>query len=117
MARRGDRTVASSGDSGLDEKISEWLSLDQHPDSIAEVNQLIKEMKFEELRAIMMSPLSFGTAGLRSKMGAGFSRINDLTIIQATQGLCKYLEKLFPDLKERGVVVGYDARNNSKRQV
>ncbi|XP_015765502.1 PREDICTED: phosphoglucomutase-2-like [Acropora digitifera] len=115
MAGRGDVAVASSGDSGLDEKISEWLSLDQHPDSIAEVNQLIKEMKFEELRAIMMSPLSFGTAGLRSKMGAGFSRINDLTIIQATQGLCKYLEKLFPDLKERGVVVGYDARNNSKR--
>lgn len=29
MAERGDRTVASSGDSGLDEKISEWLSLDQ----------------------------------------------------------------------------------------
>lgn len=29
MAERGDQTVASSGDSGLDEKISEWLSLDQ----------------------------------------------------------------------------------------
>ena len=26
---RGDGAVASSGDSGLDEKISEWLSLDQ----------------------------------------------------------------------------------------
>lgn len=112
-----DRAEAqvNSGDSGLDEKISEWLSLDQNPDSIAEVKQLVREMKFEELRVVMMSSLSFGTAGLRSKMGAGFNRINDLTIIQATQGLCRYLEKLFPDLKERGVVVGFDARNNSKR--
>ena len=31
------------------------------------------------------------------------------------QGLCRYLEKLFPDLKERGVVVGFDARHNSER--
>lgn len=35
----------------------------QHPDSIAEVNHLLKEMKFDELRDVMMSPLSFGTAG------------------------------------------------------
>jgi len=37
---------------------------------------------------------------LRSKMGAGFSRINDLTIIQATQvNFIKYLKSLnFNDL-------------------
>jgi len=38
-----------------------------------------------------------------------------LTIIQATQGLCRYLEEVFPDLKDRGVVVGFDARHNSER--
>ncbi|XP_078369172.1 phosphopentomutase-like [Oculina patagonica] len=105
----------NSGDSQLDEKIAEWLHLDKEPASIAEVKKLTKEMKFDELRQMMMSPLSFGTAGLRSKMGAGFSRINDLTIIQATQGLCRYLEEVFPNLKEKGVVVGFDARHNSKR--
>ena len=31
------------------------------------------------------------------------------------QGLCRYLEKLFLNLKERGVVVGFDARHNSER--
>ncbi|RMX38377.1 hypothetical protein pdam_00005487 [Pocillopora damicornis] len=105
----------NSGEDNLDEKVKEWLILDKHPASIAEVRLLIKEMKFDELRQIMMSPLSFGTAGLRSKMGAGFNRINDLTIIQATQGLCRYLEKQFPDIKERGVIIGFDARHNSKR--
>ena len=35
----------------------------QHPSSIAEVKLLVKEVKFAELREIMMSPLSFGTAG------------------------------------------------------
>ncbi|XP_073253701.1 phosphopentomutase-like [Porites lutea] len=106
---------ASTGDSELDQKVAEWLALDQYPATIAEVNQLLKVCQFAELREVMMRSLSFGTAGLRSKMGAGFNRINDLTIIQATQGLCRYLEKLFPDLQERGVVVGFDARHNSKR--
>lgn len=29
--------------------------------------------------------MTFGTAGLRAPMGAGFARINDLTVIQSTQ--------------------------------
>ena len=37
----------------------------QHPTSIAEVKKLTNEMKFDELRQMMMSPLSFGTAGNR----------------------------------------------------
>ncbi|XP_029445388.1 phosphoglucomutase-2 isoform X2 [Rhinatrema bivittatum] len=54
--------------------------------------------------------MEFGTAGLRAAMGAGIARMNDLTIIQTTQGLCRYLEKSIGDLKDRGVVIGYDAR-------
>ncbi|XP_061105969.1 glucose 1,6-bisphosphate synthase-like isoform X2 [Conger conger] len=54
--------------------------------------------------------MSFGTAGLRAAMGAGFSLINDLTVIQSTQGLYKYLATCFPDLESRGLVVGYDTR-------
>lgn len=29
--------------------------------------------------------MTFGTAGLRAEMGAGFACINDLTVIQSTQ--------------------------------
>uniref|UniRef100_A0AAY4CI18 Uncharacterized protein n=1 Tax=Denticeps clupeoides TaxID=299321 RepID=A0AAY4CI18_9TELE len=42
----------------------------------------------EELRRRLCSRMSFGTAGLRAAMGAGFARINDLTIIQSTQVSC-----------------------------
>ncbi|XP_038255380.1 phosphoglucomutase-2 isoform X2 [Dermochelys coriacea] len=54
--------------------------------------------------------MEFGTAGLRAAMGAGISQMNDFTIIQTTQGFCRYLEKNFSDLKKRGVVIGFDAR-------
>ncbi|KAG8430787.1 hypothetical protein GDO86_020010 [Hymenochirus boettgeri] len=57
--------------------------------------------------------MSFGTAGLRSSMGAGFSHINDLTVIQSTQGMYHYLQRCFPDLRTRGVVVGYDTRGQA----
>lgn len=47
-------------------------------------------------------------------MGAGFSRINDLTIIQTSQGLASYLLQEGKDVSRPRVVIGYDARHNSK---
>lgn len=55
-----------------------------------------------------------GTAGLRARMEAGFSRMNDLTVLQASQGLAIYIEKTVKDAKKRGVVVGHDHRHHSK---
>jgi phosphoglucomutase/phosphopentomutase len=48
-------------------------------------------------------------------MAAGPSRMNDLTVIQATQGMAKYLLECFDDVKTQGVVIGYDGRYNSSR--
>ncbi|KAI9228661.1 MAG: hypothetical protein DHS80DRAFT_27184 [Piptocephalis tieghemiana] len=48
-------------------------------------------------------------------MEAGFSRMNDLTVIQASQGLCAYLTHVVPDAVGRGVVIGYDHRHHSRR--
>lgn len=48
-------------------------------------------------------------------MGAGFSRLNCLTIVQTSQGLADYLLKSNLEAKAQGVVIGYDARHNSKR--
>ena len=48
-----------------------------------------------------------GTAGLRGKMGPGFSRMNAVTVQQSTQGLCRYLEEASPDLlRSGGVLIG-----------
>lgn len=43
-------------------------------------------------------------------MQAGISSMNDLVIIQATQGLARYACRVIPDARERGVVVGHDHR-------
>ncbi len=48
-------------------------------------------------------------------MEAGYSRINSLTIIQASQGLASYLLKEIPHAANKGVVIGYDARHNSEK--
>ena len=50
-----------------------------------------------------------------------FSRMNDLVVIQTTQGLAEYVKKAFnsehPDkcALNAGAVIGYDARHNSNR--
>ncbi|MCL4141056.1 UNVERIFIED_CONTAM: hypothetical protein GTU68_016705 [Idotea baltica] len=63
----------------------------------------------------MLSRLLFGTAGLRGRMGAGYACMNDLVIIQTSQGLGKYLVSVCPEAKTNGIVIGYDSRHNSHR--
>ncbi|KAI8983747.1 hypothetical protein BDB01DRAFT_843111 [Pilobolus umbonatus] len=46
-------------------------------------------------------------------MEAGFSRMNDLTVLQASQGLAVYIENTVTDAKTRGVVIGHDHRHHS----
>ncbi|XP_069748339.1 glucose 1,6-bisphosphate synthase isoform X1 [Narcine bancroftii] len=104
------RLSAEPPDGELERALGQWLRWDQNPKTKAEIVKLQREGKREELRERLCYRMTFGTAGLRSAMGAGFSCINDLTIIQSTQGLLKYLEKCFSDLKQRGVVIGYDTR-------
>uniref|UniRef100_A0A8C4RRP8 Phosphoglucomutase 2 n=1 Tax=Erpetoichthys calabaricus TaxID=27687 RepID=A0A8C4RRP8_ERPCA len=94
---------------------------EENPQTLEIVKKLVADNNIEELNVCFGSRMDFGTAGLRSAMGAGTSRMNDLTVIQTTQGFCRYLEQHFIDLKERGVVIGFDARahpasgGNSKR--
>lgn len=49
-------------------------------------------------------------------MGAGTNRMNKYTVGKATTGLGKYLLETYgsQDCKNRGVVIGYDTRNNSE---
>lgn len=106
----------STGDEKLDKKIEEWLSWDRNERTRAEIQDLVKRSCHNELRKILLDRISFGTAGLRGKMGAGYNCMNDLVVIQAGQGLLKHLEQNHGDvLRESGIVVGYDGRHNSKR--
>lgn len=82
-----------------------------------EILNLVKQQEWSVLEKLLLSRLSFGTAGLRGVMRAGFASMNDLVIIQTAQGLAKYILKCFPSAEERarGVVFGFDGRYNSKR--
>lgn len=65
-----------------------------------------------------MNEFRIGTAGLRGKMDAGYSCMNDLVIVQTGQGFLKYLEQYRANiLKTGGIVIGFDGRHNSKRLV
>ncbi|XP_030643843.1 phosphopentomutase [Chanos chanos] len=102
--------LSSTGDISLDQAIQQWLQFDKNPKTAAAVREMVKDGKVEELRKCFRARMEFGTAGLRASMGPGISCMNDLTIIQTTQGFCVYLEQCFPDLKQRGMVIGFDAR-------
>lgn len=56
-------------------------------------------------------PMSFGTAGLRSTMDVGISKMNVYTVGQTTQGLAELI--ISAGGCERGVAISYDSRNNS----
>lgn len=104
----------STGDPRLDEAVTEWLSWDKNGRTRAQVEALVAAGRHDDLRKRLCGRMSFGTAGLRAPMGAGFNRINDLTVIQSTQGLHAYLSRCFADLSSRGVVVGYDTRGQEE---
>ncbi|SCW03294.1 LAFE_0G07272g1_1 [Lachancea fermentati] len=90
-----------------------WLKYDKDTDTRAEIEQLVEGKQWSELHARLDSRISFGTAGLRAKMEAGFSRMNSLTVLQASQGLARYIAEQFPERKI--AVVGHDHRYNSDR--
>ena len=65
-----------------------------------------------EIVARFTAPMSFGTAGLRSIMGAGISRMNIYTVAQATQGLAELIRQ--ENSADKGVAIAHDSRNNSR---
>ncbi|RLN88079.1 hypothetical protein BBJ28_00015457 [Nothophytophthora sp. Chile5] len=98
----------------------QWLDWDVNAGTKALVAALIAARDTSRLRELFGSRVAFGTAGLRAVMGPGPAAMSDLVVIQTTQGICKYLTRVFGDQAKRmGVVVGYDHRQqgslNSKR--
>uniref|UniRef100_A0A672L2X0 Phosphoglucomutase 2-like 1 n=1 Tax=Sinocyclocheilus grahami TaxID=75366 RepID=A0A672L2X0_SINGR len=115
MGSNGDldahsQCLSSTGDLVLDKAVHQWMAWDKNPQTWKQMESLVREGRVVELRRRLCSRMTFGTAGLRAEMGAGFACINDLTVIQSTQGMYKYLAKYVPDLKKRGLVVGFDTR-------
>ncbi|KAF1984453.1 hypothetical protein K402DRAFT_144289 [Aulographum hederae CBS 113979] len=105
----------SSSDDSIEELAKEWLRVDQDEKTRDEIYQLLVQNKRDELKQRLKPRITFGTAGLRARMEAGFARMNAVTVIQATQGLAEYILETNPESKRQGVVIGRDARHNSER--
>ncbi|KAB5592854.1 Phosphoglucomutase/phosphomannomutase, alpha/beta/alpha domain containing protein [Ceratobasidium theobromae] len=99
----------------LHSKLEEWLRYDKNPITRAEIEALRDAGNTEELGKRLLKRIEFGTAGLRGRMAAGFACMNDVIVIQASQGLCAYVLQNVPNASSRGVVVGHDHRYNSER--
>ncbi len=82
------------------------LSTRMELDAITDTNE-IEDRFYREL--------DFGTGGLRGVMGAGINRMNKYTVGKATTGLARYLLDNYPDVRQRGVAIGYDTRNYSEQ--
>jgi len=75
--------------------------------------QRLQEIKNDEtaIAERFAIPMSFGTAGLRSTMDVGISKMNVYTVAQTTQGLAELI--ISANGCERGVAISYDSRNDS----
>jgi phosphoglucomutase/phosphopentomutase len=94
----------------LTEIAEDYVKWDPNAETSNAIATLLKSNNVDELQQRLGSRLVFGTAGLRGPMGAGYNKMNDLVVLQTTQGLVKYLDHLVPDAKSKGVVIGYDHR-------
>ncbi len=99
----------------MDSKIRQWLEKDPDANSRRELQELVDSSNQAELDRRFSERLQFGTAGLRGVVGAGPAMMNALVIRQTSAGLAQYLLQEVEDAANRGVIVAYDGRLDSRR--
>lgn len=93
------------------EKYNYWLENDYFD---RETKDELKNIKDEsEIEDRFYKDLTFGTAGLRGKIGAGTNRMNKYTVSLATQGLASTIVNKGEEAMTRGVAIAYDVRHYS----
>ncbi|MDE7158295.1 MAG: phospho-sugar mutase, partial [Clostridiales bacterium] len=98
---------------GYKENYENWLKDSRlTADEREELNAIAGDEKQKEYR--FGGELEFGTAGMRGIIGCGMNMMNVHTVMRATQGLSEYIHTLGKEACERGVVISYDTRRNSK---
>ncbi|KAK5704245.1 hypothetical protein LTR97_003260 [Elasticomyces elasticus] len=93
-----------------------WLQEDRDPETRREIEDLVAAHNDAELERRLRHRITFGTAGLRSSMKAGYAHMNALTVLQASQGLADYiLGQKAASSETPKIVIGHDARHNSEK--
>lgn len=93
------------------DRYQEWLN---YPNLDEKLRIELESMKGDEklIEDCFYQDLSFGTAGLRGKMGVGSNRMNVHVIARATTALAD--EIIANNGQAQGVAIAYDCRNNSE---
>ncbi|HEY4242518.1 MAG TPA: phospho-sugar mutase [Kofleriaceae bacterium] len=97
-----------------------WLAEDPDPITQDELARLLAAdaagdaAATADLAERFTGQLEFGTAGLRGILGAGPQRMNRVLVRKVSAGLAAYLRREVPGADKRGVVIGHDARRNSR---
>ena len=93
--------------------IERWIALDPDPATKAALrDELASDPTAAKAR--FAGRIGFGTAGLRAAMEPGPTSMNRLVVRQTTLGLLRWLGRNLEVGQLPTVVVGYDARHNSK---
>jgi len=109
-----------------------WAEMDPDPSTRAETTVLTARAEagdrhaVEKLHAAFGTRLTFGTSGLRARLGAGPARMNRVVVAQTAAALAQYLREAGASLTGPSaihttrrstdmpvVVIGFDARANS----
>ena len=99
----------------MKDKIQSWLARDPDARTREELQSLIDASDQDELSKRFSGRLEFGTAGLRGVVGAGPGMMNRLVIRETSAGLGGYLLREVPGAMQRGVIVAYDGRLDSRQ--
>lgn len=95
----------------IQDRISMWKSLDHVSEEDLKRLETMSEAECEES---FYKELSFGTAGLRGKIGPGTNCMNEQVIARATRGLAEVIASRGEEAKKRGVAIGWDVRERSE---
>src|SRR5699024_1210253 len=115
--RRGG--LGMSVEAGLRTRVEAWIRDDPDPATRAALEALLEEAETgsaaaqDEIADAFAADLQFGTAGLRGAMAPGPNRMNLAVVSRAARGLADHL-RLDVGLDRPHVVIGYDARHNSR---
>ena len=99
-------------DQSIKEKAQKWLNSNIDDQTREEIEHMLSRGDGELVEAFYKD-LEFGTGGLRGIIGTGSNRMNKYTVGAATQGLCNYLKKTYPE-EEISVAIAHDSRNKSE---
>lgn len=95
------------------EKYNDWIRHLKEDDPLRKELASIEDCD-KEIRERFCQDLSFGTAGLRGRMGAGSNMMNRITVGRASCGIADLIRSRGEEAMRRGVVIAHDPRHHSR---